>query len=201
MIDLLRCFCRDDHPICLNSEFKLDLQWWHQFLSSWHGVWFWLFPGMSATPELEVTSDASGSRGFGAFFQGEWFNGSWVSSQASQSIAYKELFPVVVAARIWGPQWSRSHVLFRCDNEAVVHILNSRTSKVPSLVHLLRHLLASGARFNFSFALHHVPGVSNCIADALSCSHWQEFRQLASEAQLLPVPVPRQLLEELTVPS
>lgn len=201
MIDLLRCFRRDDHPIRLSSEFKLDLLWWHQFLSSWHGVCFWLFPGMSATPDLEVTSDASGSVGFGAFFRGAWFNGSWVSAQASQSIAYKELFPVVVAARIWGPQWSRSHVLFRCDNEAVVHIVNSRTSKVPALMRLLRHLLASAARFNFSFAAHHVPGVSNRIADALSRFHWQEFRRLAPEAQLLPVPVPPQLLKDLTAPS
>ena len=131
MIDLICSFRRDDHPIHLYSEFKLDLQWWHQFLSSWHGFYFWLFPGMSATPDLEVTSDASGSLGFGASFQGEWFNGSWVSSQASHSIPYKELFAVVLATQIWGPQWSRSHMVFRCDNKAVVHILNSRTSKVP----------------------------------------------------------------------
>ena len=85
--------------------------------------------------------------------------------------AYKELFPVVLAADIWGPQWSRRHVLFRCDNEAVVHILNSRTSKIPCLMRLLRHLLASAAHFNFSFASHHVPGVSNRIADALSRFH------------------------------
>ena len=58
-IDLLRCFHKCNHPICLNSEFQLDLQWWHQFLSSWNGVYFWLFPGKSATPDLEVTSDVS----------------------------------------------------------------------------------------------------------------------------------------------
>ena len=79
---------------------------------------------MSATADLEVASDVSGFLGFGAFFQREWFNGSWVSCKASQSSAYKELFPVVLAAPIWGPQWSRNHVMFRCDNK-VVHILNS----------------------------------------------------------------------------
>ncbi|XP_078365995.1 uncharacterized protein LOC144650218 [Oculina patagonica] len=109
MIDLLRCFRKRDHPIRLNSEFRLDLQWWLQFLSSWHGVYFWLFPGMSASPDLEVTSDASGSVGFGAYFNDEWFSGSWASSQASQSIAYKELFPIVIAARVWGPHFARRH--------------------------------------------------------------------------------------------
>ena len=197
MINLLRCFRKRDHPIRLNSEFHLDLQWWLQFLSSWHGVYFWLFPGMSASPDLEVTSDASGSIGFGAFFNGEWFSGSWVASQASHSIAYKELFPVVIAAHVWGPHLARRHVLFRTDNEAVVYILNSRTSKIPVLMRLLRHLLASAARFNFSFASQHVPGVHNRIADALSRFHWQEFRRLAPKAQLLPASIPPQLLAEL----
>ena len=123
---------------------------WLQFLPSWHGVYFWLFPGMSASPDLEVTSDASGSLGFGAYFNGEWFSGPWVSSQASHSITYKELFPIVIAAHVWGPHFATRHVLFRTDNEAVVYILNSRTSRIPVLMRLLCHLLASAARFNIS---------------------------------------------------
>ena len=98
---------------------------------------------MAAAPDLVVTSDASGSLGFGAYFRGEWFSGSWTTSQFSQSIAYKELFPVVIAAHLWGPQWARRYVLFRSDNEAVVHNLNSSTSKIPDLMCLLRHLLPS----------------------------------------------------------
>ena len=35
------------------------------------------------------------------YFQGIWFTGWWVA-QLSQSIAYKELFPLGVAAHIWG---------------------------------------------------------------------------------------------------
>ena len=103
MIDLLYCLRCRDHPICLNSEFHLDLQWWHEFLSSWHGVSFWLYPGMSAASDLEVTSDAAGSLGFGAYFKGEWFSGAWAPCQSEQSIAYKELFPVIIASHIWGP--------------------------------------------------------------------------------------------------
>ena len=197
MINLLQCFRKRDHPIRLNSEFHLDLQWWLQFLSSWHGIYFWLFPGMSASPDLEVTSDACSSLGFGAYFNGEWFSSAWVSSQASHSIAYKELFPIVIAAHIWGPHFARRHVLFCTDNEAVVYILNSRTSRIPLLMCMLRHLLASAAHFNFSFAYQHVPGVHNCIADALSRFHWQELRRLAPQAQLLPVSIPPHLLEEL----
>ena len=112
MIDLLCSFRKRDHPIDLNMEFHLDLQWWFQFLSSWNGVACSLFPGMAAAPAFVGTSDASGSLGFGAYFRGEWFYGSWTTSQASQSIAYKELFPVVIAAHLWGPQWARRYVFF-----------------------------------------------------------------------------------------
>lgn len=46
MIDLLCSFRRRDHPIRLNAEFHPDLQWWHEFLSTWHGVSVWLLPDM-----------------------------------------------------------------------------------------------------------------------------------------------------------
>jgi len=52
---------------------------------------------MSASTDVEVTSDAAGSLVFGAYFNTEWFSGAWAPSQADQCIAHKELFPVVVA--------------------------------------------------------------------------------------------------------
>ena len=113
MIDLLSCFRKKDHPIRLNKEFHLDLQWWDHLLAQWHGVSFWLYPGLSSAVALEVASNAAGSLGFGAYFQGFWFTGPWAVSQQQQSIAYKELFPVVVAAHVLGAQWCKKHVLFR----------------------------------------------------------------------------------------
>ena len=194
MIDLLCCFRNKDHPIRPNQEFHLDLQWWQLFLSSWNGVGFWLYPGMTATSDLEVTSDAARSLGYGAYVRGQWFySGSVVN-------CLKELFPVVVAAHLWGSQWSKKHVLFRSDNEAVVTILSAITLKVPVLMHLLRDLLLSAARWGFSFSSAHVPGVDNKVADAISRFHWQEFRRLAPEAQAAPCPVPKLLLDSLIPP-
>ena len=197
MIDLLRCFRRQDHPIRLNREFHKDLQWWLQYTAEWSGVCFWLFPGMSAVSDLEVTSDAAGAVGYGAIFQDQWFNGCWFPSQLDHSIAYKELFPIVLAAHVWGPCWSQKHILFRSDNQAVVAILNSRSSRDPVLMHLVRNLLMSAARFNFTFKAEHLPGKQNGITDALSRFHWQDFRQLAPYAQPSPVPIPMELLVSL----
>ena len=125
-----------------------------------------------------MSSDAAGLIGYGAYLKGYWFADEWAPSQQQQSIAYKELFPVVVATHVWGQMWCKRHVRFRSDNETVVHILNTRTSKVPSLMQLLRSLLLTAAHHSFSFSARHVPGVNNQIADALSRFHWQDFRQL-----------------------
>ncbi|KAK3737443.1 hypothetical protein QZH41_000164 [Actinostola sp. cb2023] len=200
MIDLLCCFRNKDHPIRLNKEFRQDLLWWHTLLTHWHGVQFWLFPGLSLSTDVEVTADAAGSIGYGAFHGLEWFNGIWSEPQKDMSIAYKELFPIVIAADLWGAKWVKLHVLFRSDNEAVVAILNSRTSRVPCIMHLVRHLLSSAACYNFTFAAQHIPGIQNSVADALSRFNWQEFRQLAPMANPHPVPIPKALLWELTSP-
>ena len=159
-----------------------------------------LFLGLSPPRNVEVVSDASGSLGFRAYLNGAWFSGSWVVLQKSQSIAYNELFPVVLAARFWGAQWPRQHILLSCDNEAVVHILNTRTSKVPALMHLLRDLLLSATRFSFSFSTEHVPKGHNKIADALSRFGWQDFWCLVPHTNPQPTPLQQLLLDQLTTP-
>ena len=67
---------------------------------------------MPAASDLEVTSDAAGVIGFGAYPRGQWFYGAWSTVQTRQSIAYQELFPVVIAAHLWGSWWTRKHVFF-----------------------------------------------------------------------------------------
>lgn len=201
MIDLLCCFRNPDHPIRLSREFRLDLYWWRVFLQGWNGVSFWLFKGVGAVSDVEVTSDAAGSIGFGAYWGTKWFNGKWALFQTDLSIAYKELFPIVVAARVWGAQWGQHRVLFRSDNLAVVSILNSRTSKDHLIMHLMRNLLMSAAYFGFTFHAQHVPGLQNKIADALSRFQWQTFHLLAPAADANPVEIPQSLWEELTPPT
>lgn len=53
-------------------------------------------------------------------------------SQQQESIAYKELFPVVIAAHIWGHLWCHRHVLFHLDNNTLVHTLTFRLLKYPA---------------------------------------------------------------------
>ena len=156
-------------------DFRKNLAWWVEFFGQWNGISFFWFPSLEPFPDFFVCSDASGAIGYGAFMDNEWFNGWWFPLQIPLSIAYKELFPVVLAAHLWGPRWTHRCILLQTDNETVVHILNSQTSPDPNIMHLLRGLLKVAACFSFTFAAIHVPGKKNSIAVALSCFNWQGF--------------------------
>ena len=167
-------------------------------MASWNGVCFWVYPGLSPPIDLEMASDASGSFGFGAVFRTHWLYGKWPSALQSASIKYKELFPIVVAVHVWGSSWFKQVVLFHCDNESVVFILNSHTSRAPDVMHLLRLLLMAAAHHNFIFSAQHIARSANKIPDAISRFHWQAFRHLAPQADRQPTVIPPHLWETLT---
>ena len=201
MIDLLCCFRHRDHPIRLNVDFHRDLQWWLSFFKEWNGVSFFLSPAVSPLPDLVVSSDASGSHGFGALWRTEWFCSSWFFLPSRLSIAFLELVPIVVAAHLWGRAWFRLRVQFLCDNMAVVSVLNSGTSKSPDVMHLLRLLTLEACRHNFVCSAAHTPGRDNSAADALSRLRLQEFRRLAPHADHVPRQIPLSLLSLLVPPA
>ena len=131
------------------------------------------FPGNRPTARVEVSLMQVG---FGPYLEGMWFTGSWMFSQREQSIAYKELFPVVIAAHVRGHQWCRRHVLFRWDNDSVLPNLNARTSKVLCLMHLLRTVLLAAARHSFSFSAWHIPGVNRWVYTTRNWCHHCKLR-------------------------
>ena len=120
----------------------------------------------------------------------QWFFGAWSASQQPLSIAYKELFPIVVAAYLWGPGWASRQVEFLCDNESVVAVLSSGTSRDPDFMVLLRYLALLAVRHSFSFTATSIRGKANPVADALSRFQFQRFRHLAPQAEQSPMTVP-----------
>ena len=164
-----------DHPIRLNQEFHLDLTSWRDLFHRWDGLSFFRMPDWAPLPDFQVSSDAAGTLGYGAIFQHQWFCGPWSASQLPLSIAYKELFPIVVAAYLWGPQWSLRRVEFLCDNELVVVVLSSGTSQDPKLMVLMHFLALLAVSHSFSFKASSVRVRANPLADALSCFQFQRF--------------------------
>ena len=156
------------HHVHLNTEAHADIEWWHAFLPGWNGTAKFVSPSAVAAPDMELHTDAAGTLGCGAYFQGAWFHLPWQPPQLQRSIQWKELFAVVAAAATWGHRWSRCRIRFHCDNEAIVWAWQNSRCKQPDIMALLRRLFFIAASHNFHITLQHVPGKYNNIADALS---------------------------------
>ena len=154
----------------------------------------------SQHPDIKVWSDASGSWGCAAVWNGKWFQISWKDHPEfmDTSIAGKEMLPIAVAAAIWGKEWRGCTVEFNCDNEAVVHSLVAGSCKERNMAHMLRCLFFIEAKFNFSIVASHVPGVLNVQADALSRNQPQIFFNSNPQAITTPSSVPKELITGLT---
>lgn len=76
-------------PIRLSAGARADLMWWKTFLQGWNGRSF--FP--ASTVSSEVTSDASGSYGCGAFSsEHTWFQLKWPDSWLPVQLQPKSSF-------------------------------------------------------------------------------------------------------------
>ncbi len=164
---------RRHHHIRLNSEFKADLAWWHVFAAHWNGSSLLV---SKESPQTTLTSDASGQWGYGAWHNTQWFQLARDQQTQDWHITAKELIPIVIAAVIWGEQLKGKRVLARCDNTAVVAVLNTRYAKDVVLMRILRCLFVVEAHFQFSLTSTHIPGVHNVLADDLSRNRLPSFQ-------------------------
>ncbi|VDI39408.1 Hypothetical predicted protein [Mytilus galloprovincialis] len=185
------------HYIKLTCECREDIRIWLFFLSNWNGVSMFYNKENITSDDLCLYTDASGSIGFGGYYKGLWFAESWPSmfsnlvvDEKEVSIAFRELYPIVVSAVLWGHMWKKQRIIFMCDNEATVAILKKGRSKSAYIMPLVRRLTLIAAQQNFVFLSKHVPGKFNSKADALSRLQINKFRRLAKEAQEFPCIVP-----------
>ena len=195
LIELVSTFRNKSHWIRLNESTHSDIYWWHSFIEEWNGIS--IMPGSQPTvPPLET--DASGGWGCGARWGNKWFQLKWEGQVVEWGIAPKELLPILFALVVWGRRWQGRRITCRCDNIAVVSVVNSGRAKDSILMHLLRCVFFVGAKFGVNVWAEHVPGAENTAADALSRDNIPIFMQVVPEAESQPTPIPEPLVE-LTV--
>ena len=141
---------------------------------------------MDKIARVQLYIDAASAIGYGAYFRGHWLNGYWSPSQASRSLTWKELFPVALACRVWGPQWAQHKLLVHCNNAAVTAIMSSGTCRDPHVKRLVRDIFFSAAQNQFIIFVQHILGTDNSIADSLSRFQMFRFRELVPQADNLP---------------
>lgn len=180
-----------NHHVRLSREARIDLAMWSDFLHHWNGQCLFLEHLPVSNRDLCLYTDAAGSTGYGGIFCSQWFANSWTSEflpliHKAQGSTLLELVPIVSAAVLWGPQWSRQRIIFCCDNEALVFILNKRRSSDSTIMLLIRRLTLLSLQHHVHIMATHIPGSVNNIADALSRHQWSRFRSLAPKADLHP---------------
>ncbi|XP_071781595.2 uncharacterized protein LOC139931867 [Centroberyx gerrardi] len=181
----------------LDDACKMEMRMWQHFLSSWNGISFFYDDFITQPEDIQLYTDAAPSIGFGGYYGGRWFASAWPSEfksldseSRSPSSALHELYPIVIAAILWGHEWSRKSILIHSDNTSVVEILNKGRSRSPAIMQFLRRLTLISAQHQFILRAAHIPGHHNSIADSLSRFSFQKFRHLAPESDFHPIPIP-----------
>ena len=185
--------------IKLSAENRLDLWVWKAFLQN---------PDMVSRPFMDYTvlsaqdidmySDASRNfdLDFGAYCGPEWTYGQWDKNfmTANQpNIEFLELFGVTVAVLNWLKLFKNKRICLFCDNEAVVHMINSSSSKCKRCMALLRIVILECMVQNTRVSAKHVGTKQNGKADALSRLDFKRFRRLGPNMNQNPSSIPEKV--------
>ncbi|XP_026063506.1 uncharacterized protein LOC113046764 [Carassius auratus] len=181
----------------LDEGCKMEIHLWQKFLSSWNGISFFYNDYITQPEDIQLYTDAAPSTGFGGYYGGRWFASEWppefshlVQQSVSPSSTLHEIYPVIIAAILWGHEWSKHTILIHSDNSAVVEIINKSRSRSPAIMQFVRRLTLISAQHQFVIRAAHIPGYRKNIADSLSRLSFQKFRILAPESDIRPTPVP-----------
>ena len=151
LIELSTTVSKLHHHIHLNVEAREDIIWWDRFLPSWNGVLIFLDSNWKDAETINLFTDASGTLGYGAYFNGAWFRGDWSPHQGLplRSIQWQELFAIVAAACTWGHLLQGQRITVHCDNMAIVQAWSNQWARHPGILHLLRTLFFITAKHSF----------------------------------------------------
>ena len=167
---------------------------WKMFLSKWNGHSLFLVSSPSPAQNLELYTNAVGSIGFGGYFQGKWFHSCWplhmqLNKQWGIIIEWQHC-----CLRNMAPLLAVKQLQFCCNNSSAVSSINPGNSKTPHIVDFVRHVMLHSIQHNFTVRAHHITGVSNEIADALSRFQMQCFQALAPDTNQNPCTNPPSLM-------
>ena len=187
--------------IAVSKGMKDDLRVWTNFLNNYNGKTIISERKIFSSHDHTIWTDSSMS-GFGGTFHESWIKGTWPTSWKKLNITILELYPIYILVMMYEKQLFNSTVIFYCDNEAVVAILNSQTSKCNTIMAILRPLVFSLLINNINFKAVHISGVSNTLCDCISRQKENPGMLLQYNMNANPSQIPAKLLpENFSIPS
>ena len=173
MIDLLSA-TKDHHHIRLNRQFRADLHWWRT------GTGYPCSPAaLNLHARSRPTPPARGGAG-----PGRDQAGSSSSGPRQRRIA----------CAVWGKLW---RVEWRCDNQAAVHAVTSRSCRDQTMMHLVRCIFFLEAWCGFKVTATYLPGEENTLTDDLSLNRLPLFLSKARSPDCTPTGIQPALPELL----
>ena len=169
------------HRVQLTRDFRLDVEWWLQYLPQWNGVSLFPPSHWESSIDLHFYTDSSDLAAAG-YMNGAWFVVPFVyeyQELKNFSINWREMFAIVVAASTFGPQWRGKRIMFHCDNMCVVEVVTHGSCRSDRMMDLVRKLFFSCAKYDFELSMCYVNTKVNDIADALSRLQFDRFRKCA----------------------
>jgi hypothetical protein len=196
-------------PLSVGS--LMELRWWDRCLQEWNGVSI-LPPSISLVPLHQrhtIYTDACGT-GMGAFLRKS--DGSslyllhrWTDREINRSIRtskksmpFLEMLAVIRSVFTWQNELAESAIIIHSDCQPVVQAINSDFSSTLPNHHLLLSLFLITTTKRIFIDCHHIQGILNVEADALSRAPHQSnthpfdsymhsnFFSLSSVSSLLP---------------
>ena len=193
MLFLLRQHASKNYVI-LNEDFKKDLNWFNTFLFQYNGITFYDNPPI----QDKVFLDAS-LQGMGGAFRNMVYSLPFPKGFKNYTIVHLEILNIVVALKVWGSVWKDHIIEVKCDNMAVVEVLNTGRARDLMLATSARNIWLLTSMYNIELVVTHIPGVTNLVADLLS--RWQgnhhdinKLNDLVPDHQWLPVHIDHTLL-------
>ena len=190
LINLTIGVTRLNNFMTLNHEARADLAAWQEFVVSFNGKSMFLEQQFLSSTTIKLYTDASSDIGFAVVFGKKWVAGRWHRPFTSADITLLELFPLVLATKLFGKLLANHCIIFMSDNSGVVDIVNKCTSKNRAIMKLVRRLVLACLKYNVLFRCRHVPGYENVIADHLSRLQIGKARNVAPWLDCTPVAIP-----------
>ena len=153
----------DKDQVQLSPEAQKDINWFSKFLTTFNGVTIFDHRPIAFHIELDACL-----QGLGARCGNQVYTLPIPLGYMDLNIVHLEMLNILVALRVWNSTWAKSKVHIACDNEAVVHVLNSGKTRDLTLAAIARNIQLQVATWDINLQVNHIAGKDNHIADLLS---------------------------------
>ena len=178
MLELLRQNY-DKNSITLTTSFRRDLRWFDKFLAKYNGSSFFDHKPIFGTIELDACLT-----GLGGCWEYLVYHVPIQKHYQNLAITQLEMSNILVAMRIFSQYWQGKKIQVKCDNLAVVQVLQTGKVRDPFLGACARNIWMEAAKADIDMRYSHIQGRKNVVADLLSRWKNTEFQNQTLSQQV-----------------